>query len=102
MPHTRSTKRWLAVAGVLAVVLSLAAACGDDDNGGGSGSDQASSEEDACTQAEDLKDSVAALSDVNLTEEGTNSLDAAVDEIEQNADDLASTVSDDLRPEVDD
>jgi DNA repair ATPase RecN len=103
MPQTRSTKRWLATAGVLAVVLSLAAACGDDDNdnGGSSGSDQ-SSQEDACAQAEDLKNSITDLSNVDLSEEGTNGLDAAFDKIEQNADDLASTVSKDLKPQVDD
>jgi hypothetical protein len=99
--HNRSTKRWLATAGALAVVLSVTAACGDDDDGGGtSGSDEAS-QEDACAQAEDLRNSITDLSDVDVSEEGTNALDAAIDEIEQNANDLASTVSDDLEPEVD-
>jgi hypothetical protein len=105
MPHTRWIKRWLATAGVLAVVLSLAAACGDDngDDGGGSGSGSgSSSEEDACAQAEDLRNSIGDLSDVNVAEEGSSALDDAVDNIEQQADDLASTVSDDLQPEVDD
>jgi hypothetical protein len=110
MTHTRSTKRWLATAGVLAVVLTLAAACGDDNENSGSGShgnagsgiDQTTTTQDPCAQAEDLQNSITDLSDVDVSEEGTNALDAAVDRIEQNATDLASAVGDEVQPEVDD
>jgi CHASE3 domain sensor protein len=100
MTYTRSTKRWLATAGALAVVLSLAAACGDDDDS--SSADQTTTTQDVCAQAEDLQSSITDLSDIDVSEEGTNALDAAVDNIEQDVRDLASTVSDDLQPQVDD
>src|SRR5215510_15137042 len=101
--HTRSRRRWLARAGVLAVVLTLAAACGDDNgnDSGGSGSDQAS-KDDVCAQVDDLKNSITDLSNVDVSEEGTNALDDAVGNIEQQADDLASAVSENAQPQVDD
>ena len=107
MSHTRSRRRWLARAGVLAVVLALAAACGDDNGNnnssgnGGSGSDEASNA-DVCTQVDDLKNAITDLSNVDVSEEGTNALDDAVGNIEQQADDLGSAVSEDAQPQVDD
>jgi gas vesicle protein len=99
MTNTRSAKRWLATAGVFAVVLSLAAACGDDDD---ASSDQTTTTQDACAQAEDLQGSITDLSDIDVSEEGTNALEDAVNNIEQEVRELASSVSDELQPQVDD
>ncbi len=102
MTHTHPTKRWLVTAGVLTVVLSLAAACGDDNGNGSSSADQTTTTQDTCAQADDLKNSITDLSNLDVSAEGTDALDAAVSKIEQNAEDLASTVGDELKPQVDD
>lgn len=99
---TRASRRLAAVATAL-LVLGLAA-CGDDDDDSASsdGGTTTTTEADACTQARQLKADIENLADVDVSEDDGESLDTALGNIEDEAEDLASTTNDELKPEIDD
>ena len=56
---------------------------------------------DVCDDRDALRDSVDELRNVNVVEDGTSALDAAVSGVEQAVDALAQSGSDAIRPELD-
>ena len=97
----------LILCSLVAAVLMLAVACGDDDeptNGVSTGTPGVSTgtpeEATVCDQADSVQQSVSALTAVDITEEGTNALDAAVAEVKTEIADLKETVSAEVEDEV--
>lgn len=91
---TRSgARRLVAVAALTASVLQLAA-CGDDDD--------AASGPDVCETRDDLQTSVDALMDVDVVEQGSDALEAAVADMTDAADAMAEAAAAELDDEVDD
>ena len=82
---------------IVAVLASVAAACGDDD--GGSDSTPTPS---VCDQRDNLNQSVNDLTELDVIAGGTDSLNAAVDRVESDLDNLAETTSSEVQAEVDD
>jgi hypothetical protein len=82
----------------LAIGLALAA-CGSDDDP--SAATTTAPADDACADAEDLRTSIAGLQDVDISEEGTNGLEAAVSAVQADLTALGESASAELEPEVD-
>lgn len=85
-----STPNRFLLAGLLGGVLLLTA-CGDDE----------SAQDRYCNAGEDLQDSVAALTDVDLIAEGTDGLDSALDAITDDLDTLKDAATDTAADDVD-
>jgi hypothetical protein len=97
--------------GFVASLLTLAVACSDDDektsgtstaqartaSPAGSGSAAAS----VCDQKDAVEEAVTDLTNVDVRAEGTNALKASVDDLKNEVDDLKSSVSSDVKDEVD-
>lgn len=81
----------LAVVGVMGLALATAG-CGDDDK---------SSQETYCEAGESLESSVAALVNLDLIAEGTDGLNAALDSVEGDLEELRDAASDAAADEVD-
>ena len=77
----------------------LAVACGDDETTNGT-STATPEEVTVCDQADSVQQSVSALSAVDITEEGTNALDAAVADVKTELEALKETVSAEVEDEV--
>jgi hypothetical protein len=91
---SRGTRTRLAV--LLAVMLLLAAgACSDDDD------TAADPGYDACADWARLRDSVAALGDVDVVAEGTNALEVALDDVIDAVDQLRDSAGETIGDEVD-
>lgn len=94
--HTTATRpiphrpRALAVGIVLGLVAL--AGCGDDET---------SAQDEYCEAGDSLRSSVAALADLNLITGGTDSLRAAVDAVQDDANELRDSASDAAADEVD-
>jgi predicted nucleic acid-binding Zn-ribbon protein len=82
-------------------VLMLAVACGDDDDettdSASTGTPEAAT---VCEQADSVQQAVEALSEVQIAEEGTNALNAAVADIKTETDELKETASAEVEDEV--
>jgi hypothetical protein len=90
-----------AVAVITAFLLAGAAtACSDDSNNGESQS-TTSTTASVCDQRNALSDAVDQLKNVNVIEDGTSSLEAAIDDVTQAVDALAESGQSAIQPEVD-
>jgi gas vesicle protein len=105
------------ILGTMAVLLALAAACGDDDettNGGGTeaptngATDGATNgatngaTADVCDQKDAVASAVADLADIDVLEEGTDALNANIENVKTELSDLKETVTEDAQDEVED
>jgi gas vesicle protein len=108
--------KWI-ILGTMAVLLALAAACGDDDettNGGTesptngatdgatNGATDGATSADVCDQKDAVASAVADLADIDVLEEGTDALNANVENVKTELSDLKETVSEDAQDEVED
>jgi hypothetical protein len=101
MAHTFRVRRWTAALAVALLVVGTAAACGD--NGNNSSSTTSTTESDqVCKDADQLKTAIGDLADVDVSQNGTSSLDSAISKVKDQADALAKSVGDELKPQVDD
>jgi hypothetical protein len=82
---------------MVALFAGAAVACGDDD----SSDADSTATPSVCDQRAALEDSVAALSSLDVIAEGTNGLNAAVDDVEADIDSLAAVTSSEVQAEVD-
>lgn len=72
--------------------IALLAGCGSDDD--------ASDQEQYCEAGESLESSVSALGDLDLVAEGTNGLEAALEAIEADVNELMNTASEAASDEI--
>jgi hypothetical protein len=110
-------RTWI-ILGTVALLLTLVAACGDDDEassgdgetpGNGdatatadSGGDDGSPTVDVCEQKDAVASAVADLADIDVLAEGTDALNASVENVKTELSDLKEAVSEDVQDEVDD
>ena len=87
---------------VVAIVALALAACGSSGNGGGSGgSNNAGSGKPAyCSQVDALKQSVKALGNINVVQNGTKSVKAALQKVENNANAAIAALKSDFSGET--
>lgn len=83
---------------VMASLLVLATACGDDDDADRTG-DEASA---VCDAKDELDSSVNALGDLDVSAEGTNAVDAAVDDVRDDIEAVRDAAQGDVDDEVED
>lgn len=81
---------------VMVVALFVAAACSDDD----SNDDDGAAASTVCGERANLQQSISDLSDLGVVAEGTNGLNAAVDDVKSDAESLAAVVSGDVADEA--
>lgn len=91
---------------LIALVTVAAVACSSSDSGSTSSTPPASvtvsgAAADGCAEVAALKDSLTALTQVNIGTDGLAALDAAVATVKSNLQAAASAVSADLKPSVD-
>ena len=86
------TRQRLVLVALLGPLLLFSAACGDDDDEGAT----------VCDAREDLDSSVNALAEVDVADEGTDALDAAVDDVGDDIEAVADAAQEDAEDEVDD
>jgi hypothetical protein len=86
-----STTRRHTVA-LLVPLLLLVAACGDDDE----------SSTTVCDARADLESSLGALGEIDLTAEGTDAVETAVDDVGDDVEAVADAAQDEVDDEVDD
>lgn len=82
----------------LLVPCLLVAACGDDD-GNGEGDGEAST---VCDARDQLDSSLDALARVDVSAEGTNALESAVDDVGDDIDAVADAAGEEVDDEIDD
>jgi NAD+--asparagine ADP-ribosyltransferase len=100
MAHTFRVRRWTAALAVALLAVGTAAACGD--NGSSSSSTSTTESDQVCKDADQLKSAIGDLADVDLSQNGTSSLDSAISKVKDQADALGKSVGDELKPQVDD
>jgi signal transduction protein with GAF and PtsI domain len=109
--------KWI-VLGTMAVLVALVVACGDDDettNGGtdsptngatdgatNGATDGTSTADEVCDQKDAVASAVADLADIDVLAEGTDALNASVENVKTELSDLKAAVSDDAKDEVED
>jgi hypothetical protein len=82
----------------MASLLVLATACGDDDDADRTGDDASA----VCDAKDELDSSVNALGDLNVSAEGTNAVDAAVDDVRNDIEAVRDATQGEVDDEVDD
>jgi len=91
--------------GFVVCLLAIAAACSDDDEKTSGGSTTqaktASPAASVCAQKDAVDAAVSDLANVDVRAEGTNALKESVDNLKTEVDDLKSSVSSDVKDEVD-
>lgn len=110
MRHRTVPKRRLAAAVVVLVLAALAACSNDDNKSSTSGTTAGTTTTtvagelsgQVCDDAEALKSDIERLKDVDVGKNGTSSLDAALKDVGDSADALASSAGDALKPQLDD
>lgn len=102
MAHTSRVRRSTAALAVALLMVGIAAACGD--NGSNSSSTTSTTASDqVCKDADQLKTAIGNLADVDVSQKnGNSSLDTAISNVRDQADALADSVGDELKPQVDD
>jgi predicted nucleic acid-binding Zn-ribbon protein len=88
---------------LLLAALLLAVACGDDDtttNGGDGTTAATTAAADVCDQKDALEAAVDDLANLDVLAEGTNALDASVENVKTELDDLKTAVGDEVADEV--
>jgi gas vesicle protein len=109
--------KWM-ILGTMTVLLALVVACGDDDettNGGtdsptngatdgatNGATDGATEGADVCDQKDAVASAVADLADIDVLEEGTDALNANIENVKTELSDLKENVSEDVQDEVED
>jgi hypothetical protein len=83
---------------LMASLLVLATACGDDDDADRTGDDASA----VCDAKDELDSSVNALGDLNVSAEGTNAVDAAVDDVRNDIEAVRDATQGEVDDEVDD
>ena len=84
---------------LIAATILMVVACGDDDEPS-DGSNGASPTASVCDDKAAVEEAVADLANIDITAEGTNALNAAVDNVKTELQDLKTTVSEDVADEV--
>jgi hypothetical protein len=84
---------------VTAGALALTACSSDDDS---ASSTTTSPKQAVCAARSELRQSIDALMDPSLLSEGKSGIQSALDDVEQDLDDLASAAKDAYQPQVDD
>ena len=98
-PH-RSSKLGRRVVACLAVAV-LVGACGDDDDDSSDAATTTTTPGDAvCSDSEALQSSIAGLTSLDVSAEGTNALESALADVKDDLSELRSSVSEALQPQV--
>jgi hypothetical protein len=90
-------------AGVMLAVAAWTSACGDDDSSSSESvatTTTVSSEEQLCQDRDALRDSVEALTNVDVAAEGTSGLEAAVTDVKDSVEALRASASENFQPQV--
>ena len=101
-----SKLRWVAACVALTAMVT---SCGSDDSSAGDATTTSVSTDtttttvatdDVCADREALRSSVDALADVDVRAEGTNGVEAAVDEVSTDLEALSASAGSELEPQV--
>jgi len=92
--------KWI-IASALVATLALTAACSDDDDDETDTGDDASATPSVCDQKDAVDTAVADLTDIDVSAEGTDALNASIANVQSEVDELKEVVSEDVQDEAD-
>jgi hypothetical protein len=101
MTRSRHLLRHAALAGLAAASVLGLAACGDDGGDGGDGDEGAAEGAGVCEARDELTESFAALGDIDVVNDGTDAVRAAVDSIGEDLEALREAAGDEADDELD-